>query len=81
MTAGAATVDVKVPAGAAAGTGTLVLTAVESGTVVKADVKVSASVPVPPKCTAPVKPTRSSDIVGQVNYGTAMAAYRKCLKG
>ena len=81
VTAGAATVDVKVPAGAAAGTGTLVLTAVESGTVVKAVVLVAASVPVPPKCTAPVKPTRPSDIVGQVNYGTAMAAYRKCLKG
>ena len=81
VSAGAATVNVKVPAGAAAGTGTLVLTAVESGTVVKADVKVAASVPVPPKCTPPVKPTRPSDVVGQVNYGTAMAAYRKCLKG
>ncbi len=81
VTAGAATVDVKVPAGAAAGAGTLVLTAVESGTVVKAMVLVAASVPVPPKCTPPVKPTRPADVVGQVNYGTAMAAYRKCLKG
>ncbi|WP_346960408.1 ExeM/NucH family extracellular endonuclease [uncultured Arthrobacter sp.] len=81
VTAGAATVDVKVPAGAAAGTGTLVLTAVESGTVVKADVLVAASVPVPPQCTAPVKPKRPADLVGQANYGTAMAAYRKCLKG
>ena len=81
VSAGAATVDVKVPAGAAAGTGTLVLTAVESGTVVKTAVKVAASVPVPPKCTPPVKPTRPGDLVGQVNYGTAMAAYRKCLKG
>jgi 5'-nucleotidase len=72
---------VKVPAGAAAGTGTLVLTAVESGTVVKTAVTVAASVPVPPKCVPPVKPTRPADIVGQVNYGTAMAAYRKCLKG
>ncbi len=81
VSAGAATVDVKVPAGAAAGTGTLVLTAVESGTVVKADVLVAASVPVPPTCTAPVKPQRPADLVGQANYGTAMAAYRKCLKG
>ncbi|MCI9872512.1 ExeM/NucH family extracellular endonuclease [Arthrobacter humicola] len=81
VTAGAAQVDVKVPAGAAAGAGTLVLTAVESGTVVKTAVKVAASVPVPPKCTPPVKPTRPGDLVGQVNYGTAMAAYRKCLKG
>ena len=79
VTAGAAQVDVKVPAGAAAGAGTLVLTAVESGTVVKTAVKVAASVPVPPKCTPPVKPTRPGDLVGQVNYGTAMAAYRKCL--
>jgi 5'-nucleotidase len=81
VTAGAAQVDVKVPAGAAAGAGTLVLTAVESGTVVKAAVLVAASVPVPPKCTPPVKPTRPADVVGQVNYGTAMAAYRKCLNG
>ena len=69
VTAGAATVDVTVPADAAAGTGTLVLTAVESGTVVKAMVLVAASTPVPPKCTAPVKPTRPADVVGQVNYG------------
>ncbi|WP_445155319.1 ExeM/NucH family extracellular endonuclease [Arthrobacter sp. Hor0625] len=81
VTAGAATVDVKVPAGAAAGTGTLVLTAVESGTRVATDVTVAASVPVPPKCTAPVKPKRPADLVGQMNYGQAMAAYRKCLKG
>lgn len=81
VSGGAAAVSVSVPSGAAAGTATLALTAVESGTVVKADVRVAASVPVPPKCTAPVKPTRPSDIVGQVNYGTAMAAFRKCLKG
>jgi len=81
VTAGAASVSVLVPTGAAAGTGTLVLTAVESGTVVKADVLVAASVPVPPQCTAPVKPKRPADLVGQANYGTAMAAYRKCLKG
>ncbi|SKB65295.1 5'-nucleotidase [Arthrobacter sp. 49Tsu3.1M3] len=81
VTAGSAAVNVLVPGGAAAGTGTLVLTAVESGTVVKTAVTVAASVPVPPKCTPPVKPTRPGDVVGQVNYGTAMAAYRKCLKG
>ncbi|MDR7083740.1 5'-nucleotidase [Arthrobacter ginsengisoli] len=81
VSAGAATVAVAVPAGAAPGTGTLVLTAVESGTVVKTAVLVAASVPVPPTCTAPVKPERSADIVGQANYGKAMAAYRQCLKG
>ena len=64
-----------------AGTGTLVLTAVESGTVVKTAVLVAASVPVPPACTAPVKPERSADIVGQAAYGKAMAEYRHCLKG
>lgn len=80
VSAGAATVDLKVPAGAAAGAGTLVLTAVESGTVVKAAVTVAASEPVPPTCKAPVKPQRPADNAGQENYGTAMAAYRKCLK-
>jgi 5'-nucleotidase len=80
VTAGAAAVDLKVPAGAAAGTGTLVLTAVGSGTVVRTDVKVAASVPAQPVCTAPVKPQRPGDLVGQVNYGQAMAAYRHCLK-
>ena len=80
VSAGAATVNLTVPAGAAAGTGTLVLTAVESGTVVKTGVLVAASVPVPPQCTAPVKP-RLADVVGQLSYGKEMAAYRKCLKG
>ncbi len=80
VSAGAATVDLKVPAGAAAGAGTLVLTAVESGTVVKAAVTVAASEPVPPTCKAPVKPQRPAENAGQENYGTAMAAYRKCLK-
>ncbi|GAC1372077.1 MAG: hypothetical protein NVSMB43_08470 [Pseudarthrobacter sp.] len=81
VTSGAATVDLKVPAGAAAGTGTLVLTAVESGTVVRTDVKVAASVPAQPVCTAPVKPQRPGDLVGQLNYGQAMSAYRHCLNG
>ncbi len=80
VSGGAATVDLKVPAGAAAGAGVLVLTGVESGTVVKAAVTVAASEPVPPTCQAPVKPQRPSDNAGQENYGTAMAAYRKCLK-
>ncbi len=48
VSAGAATVDLTVPAGAAAGAGTLVLTAVESGTVVTATVTVAASEAVPP---------------------------------
>jgi 5'-nucleotidase len=81
VTAGAATVDLKVPAGAAAGAGTLVLTAVESGTVVRTDVKVAASVPAQPVCSAPVKPRRPGDLAGQMNYGQAMSAYRHCLKG
>jgi 5'-nucleotidase len=80
VTEGAATVDVKVPAGAAAGTGTLVLTAVESGTVVRTDVKVAASVPAQPVCTAPAKPPRPADLAGQMNHGQAMSAYRHCLK-
>lgn len=81
VSAGAATVTLAVPAGAAAGTGTLALTAVESGTVVKTDVLVTASVPAPPVCVAPAKPERPGNVVGQANYGTAMAAYRKCLAG
>lgn len=57
------------------------LTAVESGTVVRTDVKVAASVPAQPVCTAPVKPQRPRDLVGQLNYGQAMSAYRHCLNG
>ena len=59
----------KVPAGAAAGTGTLVLTAAESGTVVKTAVLVGASVPVPPKCTAPVKRKRPAESWAGSGYG------------
>lgn len=81
VTAGAATVNVKVPAGAAAGTGTLVLTAVESGTVVKAAVNVAASTPVPPKCTAPVPPTKWYDFAGWIKYTIAWVKYQKCLRG
>ncbi|HEX9229809.1 MAG TPA: multifunctional nuclease/2',3'-cyclic-nucleotide 2'-phosphodiesterase/5'-nucleotidase/3'-nucleotidase, partial [Arthrobacter sp.] len=81
VSAGAATVDVKVPAGAAAGTGTLVLTAVESGTVVKTSVLVAASTPVPPKCTAPVPPTKWYDFKGWIKYTIAWVQYQKCLKG
>ncbi|MCB5273225.1 Endonuclease YhcR [Arthrobacter sp. SO5] len=81
VTAGAATVDVKVPAGAAAGTGTLVLTAVESATVVKADVLVAASAPVPPTCTAPVPPKKWYDVFGWIKYTIAWIQYQKCLKG
>ncbi len=75
----AATVNVKVPAGAAPGTGTLVLTAVESGTVVKAAVKVAA--PLPPKCTAPVMPSKWYDVLGWIKYAFAWLEYQKCLRG
>ena len=78
---GAATVSVLVPAGAAAGAGTLVLTAVESGTVVKAMVLVAASVPVPPRCTAPVPPKKWYDVFGWIKYSIAWIQYQKCLKG
>lgn len=81
VASGAATVDLPVPAGAAAGTGTLVLTAAESGTVVKVAVLVGADTPAPPVCVPPVKPSRPADVRGQVNYGQAMAAYRACLRG
>ncbi|KQN89603.1 multifunctional nuclease/2',3'-cyclic-nucleotide 2'-phosphodiesterase/5'-nucleotidase/3'-nucleotidase [Arthrobacter sp. Leaf69] len=81
VSAGAATVAVTVPAGAAAGTGTLVLTAVESGTVVKASVLVAASTPVPPKCTAPVPPTKWYDFKAWIKYTVAWFQYQKCLRG
>ncbi|MFP5311813.1 MAG: 5'-nucleotidase C-terminal domain-containing protein, partial [Actinomycetes bacterium] len=81
VTSGAATVDVPVPAGAAEGAGTLVLTAAESGTVVKVAVLVGADTPAQPVCVPPVKPSRPADVRGQANYGQAMAAYRACLRG
>jgi len=81
VASGAASVALKVPAGAAAGTGTLVLTAVESGTVVKAEVKVATSAPVPPKCTAPVPPKKWYDIFGWIRYSIAWIQYQKCLRG
>ncbi|MDV8147207.1 ExeM/NucH family extracellular endonuclease [Arthrobacter sp. B10-11] len=81
VSAGAATVDVKVPAGAAAGAGTLVLTAAESGTVVKAAVHVADSGPVPPVCTAPVPPTKWYDFAGWIKYSLAWLQYQNCLKG
>ncbi|MEQ7738248.1 hypothetical protein, partial [Escherichia coli] len=56
VASGTAEVSLAVPAGAAAGTGTLVLTAVESGTKVTVAVQVAASTPEPPACVAPVKP-------------------------
>ncbi|CAN7220605.1 ExeM/NucH family extracellular endonuclease [Arthrobacter sp. LjRoot14] len=81
VSGGAAAVDVKVPAGAAAGTGTLLLTAAESGTVVKASVQVADSGPVPPVCTAPVAPTKWYDFAGWIKYGLAWLQYQNCLKG
>jgi 5'-nucleotidase len=74
-------VDVKVPAGAATGTGTLALTAVESGTLVKAEVRVAASAPVPPTCTAPVPPKKWYDVFGWIKYTIAWLQFQKCLKG
>jgi 5'-nucleotidase len=81
VSAGAAAVDVKVPAGVAPGAGTLVLTAAESGTVVKTAVLVASSGPVPPVCTAPVPPTKWYDFAGWIKYGLAWIQYQKCLKG
>src|SRR6478735_4439194 len=81
VAAGAAPVDLAVPAGAAEGTATLALTAVESGTVVKVAVLVGADTPAQPVCVPPAKPTRPADLKGQANYGQAMAAYRACLRG
>lgn len=80
VASGTAEVSLAVPADAAAGTGTLVLTAVESGTKVTVAVQVAAGTPTPPACVAPVKPARPADVRGQANYGQAMAAYRACLK-
>lgn len=81
VAAGTASVDLAVPAGAAEGAATLVLTAVESGTVVKVAVLVGADTPAQPACVPPVKPSRPADVRGQANYGQAMAAYRACLRG
>jgi 5'-nucleotidase len=81
VTAGSATVNLPVPSSAAAGPGTMVLTAAESGTRVTVGVKVAAADPAGPVCTAPVKPARPADLAGQLNYGQAMAAYRACLRG
>lgn len=81
VASGSASVDLAVPEGASEGTGTLVLTAAESGTVVKVAVQVGASTPAPPVCTAPAKPVRPADVAAQANYGQAMAAYRACLRG
>ncbi len=81
VTAGTATVNLKVPAAAAEGTGTLVLTAVESGTVVKALVTVAGSGPNPPLCTEPTKPTQWYDVVGWLRYAWAWLEYQKCLRG
>ena len=78
---GAANISLPVPSDAAAGAGTLLLTAAESGTKVTVDVKVAAMDPAGPVCTAPAKPSRPADLAGQLNYGQAMAAYRACLRG
>lgn len=81
VSAGAAVVDLAVPAGAAAGAGTLVLTAAESGTGVKTEVQVAGSGPVQPVCTAPVPPKNWYDILGWLRYGIAWLQYQQCLRG
>lgn len=81
VSGGAATVNLLVPAGAAAGQGTLVLTAVESGTVVKTVVTVAASTPPTPECKAPVAPTKWYDFAGWVKYFKALLGFAKCLIG
>lgn len=81
VSAGAASVNLPVPSGAAAGTGTLALTAAESGTVVKADVNVAASAPVPPICSAPVPPKKWYDALGWIKHGISWVKYRVCLRG
>ena len=81
VTSGAANVNVTVPATAAAGTATLVLTAVETGTTVKVLVTVAESVPNPPQCTAPAKPSKWYDIAGWLRYAIAWLEYQRCLRG
>ncbi|MDF2051294.1 ExeM/NucH family extracellular endonuclease, partial [Arthrobacter sp. Cr_A7] len=71
VTGGTADVSLAVPAGAAAGLATLVLTAAESGTAVTVDVQVAADGSVPPVCTPPEKPTRWYDVLGWIRYGIA----------
>lgn len=80
VASGAANVNFAVPAKAAAGAGTLTLTAAESGTVVKAAVQVAGG-PVPPACTAPVPPAKWYDVAGWIRYAVAWSEYRKCLRG
>lgn len=81
VSGGAATVNLAVPAKASLGVGTLTLTAVESGTVVKTVITVAASRPAPPVCTPPVPPTAWYDLAGWVRYAIAWTEYRKCLRG
>ncbi|BCW18066.1 multifunctional nuclease/2',3'-cyclic-nucleotide 2'-phosphodiesterase/5'-nucleotidase/3'-nucleotidase [Arthrobacter sp. NtRootA9] len=81
VSSGAATVSLAVPAGAAAGAGTLVLTAAESGTKVTVAVQVAATTPLPPACTAPTKPAKWYDVLGWIRYGIAWLQYQQCLRG
>lgn len=78
---GAATVNLRVPSKAATGVGTLVLTAAESGTVVRTAVTVAATGPVPPVCAAPVPPANWYDLAGWIRYPIAWTEYRRCLRG
>lgn len=57
------------------------ITAVESGTVVKALVTVAGRGTNPPQCIPPVKRDKWYDIVGWLRYAFAWLEYQKCLRG
>ncbi|MFJ3959029.1 ExeM/NucH family extracellular endonuclease [Arthrobacter sp. NPDC090010] len=78
VSSGAATVSFPVPAGAAAGTGALVLKAAESGTTVKLAVEVGKTTPTQPQCTKPVPPKNWWDVVGWARYTLAWIGYLAC---
>ena len=78
---GSASVNLTVPAKAAAGAGTLVLTAAESGTVVRTAVTVAAGGPVPPMCVRRVPPVSWYDVARWIRYAIAWTEYRRCLRG
>ncbi|MCC9198374.1 ExeM/NucH family extracellular endonuclease [Arthrobacter sp. zg-Y820] len=81
VTAGTASVNVTVPASAAA-SGRLVLTADSSGTTVTLPVTVEApTTPPAPVCTAPVPPKNWWDVRGWLRYTLEWARYLVCLSG
>ncbi|MDQ0707715.1 5'-nucleotidase [Arthrobacter woluwensis] len=78
VSAGAATVSLAVPAGAAAGAGVLQLKAAESGTTVKLSVTVAKTDVPQPTCTKPVPPKHWWDVAGWIKYGLAWINYIAC---